>query len=306
MRVYGLWLGLLFASAAAATAQVAVEVKLDQQQFLPGESLPVAVRIVNRSGQTLNLGADPDWLSFALRSREGAVVQQLADVPVAGEFELESSKVATKRVDLAPYFADMEPGRYEVLVTVRIRSWNHEIVSQPKAFDVIEGAKLWEREVGVPKAADAAPAAPEIRKYILQQANYVRGELRLYLRVTDVYGRSLRVQPIGKLLSFSRPEPQVDKNSNLHLLYQSGPQAFTYIIFNLLGQVVARQTHDYVTSRPRLVLDEEGVIVIAGGNRRVSATDIPPPPQESEEESTAEKPAAAEPAKTNAVAAPKL
>ena len=41
-----------------ASAQVSVELVLDQEQFLPSESLPVAVKITNRSGQQLHLGAE--------------------------------------------------------------------------------------------------------------------------------------------------------------------------------------------------------------------------------------------------------
>jgi hypothetical protein len=39
-----------------AGAQMLVEVTLEQGQFLPGEALPVAVRVTNRSGQTVRLG----------------------------------------------------------------------------------------------------------------------------------------------------------------------------------------------------------------------------------------------------------
>ena len=48
--------GLFLALAFAAQAQVSVELLIDQEQFLRDESLPVKVRIVNRSGQTLHFG----------------------------------------------------------------------------------------------------------------------------------------------------------------------------------------------------------------------------------------------------------
>ena len=57
-----------------AWAQVRVEVTLDQEQFLPGEALPAAVRITNRSGQTLHLGGQADWLTFSVESRDGFIV----------------------------------------------------------------------------------------------------------------------------------------------------------------------------------------------------------------------------------------
>src|SRR5439155_9511751 len=140
---------------------------------------------------------------FSVEARESAVVAKIGEVPVRGEFVVESSQRATKHVDLAPYFALAQPGRYAIIATVRIKDWDHEITSSPKNFYVIEGTKLWEQEFGVPISAGPINAAPEVRKYILQQANYLKGELRLYLRVTDRSGAKVfRAVPIGPLLNF--------------------------------------------------------------------------------------------------------
>jgi hypothetical protein len=68
MKVFPLSLGLLLASILWSDAQVSVALVLDQEQFLIDESLPVKVRIANRSGQTLKLGQEPDWLTFAIES----------------------------------------------------------------------------------------------------------------------------------------------------------------------------------------------------------------------------------------------
>src|SRR6185369_15636390 len=110
-----LWpiLGLAWLMTLSAPAQVAVsaDITMEQEQFLPSERLPVAVRISNRSGQTLHLGADANWLVFNVESADGFVVVKNAEVPVDGAFDLESSQVAIKRVDLQPYFGLMRPGR---------------------------------------------------------------------------------------------------------------------------------------------------------------------------------------------------
>ncbi len=264
------------AALAPALAQVTVEVTQEQHQFLQGESLPVAVRITNRSGQTLHLGADEDWLTFSIEGQDGRIVSKISEVPVKGEFDLESSLVATKRADLVSSFAPMTPGHYAIVATIRIKEWNREISSPPAYFDIIEGAKLWEQEVGVPPSTTGAAAAPELRKYILQQANYLRGQIRLYLRITDSYGKTYRVFPVGRLVSFSRPEPQVDKFSHLHLLYQNGPSSFSYCVFDLDGTVLARQTYEYSGSRPVLRMDDDGTVFIVGGVRRISSKDVPP------------------------------
>ena len=112
-------------------------------------------------------------------------------------------------------------------------------------------------------------ATPEVRKFILQQANYLKSQLRLYVRLTDASGaKTFRVFPIGPMVSFGRPEPQVDKFSNLHLLYQEGPHSFNYTVVNPDGEIIARRTYDYVDKRPRLQPDAEGKILVTGGVRR--------------------------------------
>src|SRR5260370_25917568 len=102
MKRIGSCLGLILATLSPLSAKVSVEVKLEQDQFLPGEALRAAVRVTNRSGQTLRLGADPDWLTFSIESRDGFVVAKLGDAPVAGGFRREAFQTGPKRRGIQP------------------------------------------------------------------------------------------------------------------------------------------------------------------------------------------------------------
>jgi hypothetical protein len=290
MKFFALLLSLMCAPLSHLFAQVTVEVVLDQEHFLIGEALPAAVRITNRSGQTLQFGSDPDWLRFSVESRDGLIVAKNGDAPVEGEFKLEAGQVATRRVDLAPYFALNRIGRYQIIATVRLKAWNTEATTKPKAFDIIHGAKIWSQDIGVPVTGAATTRPPEARRYTLEQANYLRSQLRLYLRLTDVEeSRVIKVFPLGPMVSFGNPEHQIDKESQLHVLYQNGARSFSYTVINPDGDVVIRQTYDYTGSRPRLELSEEGKLVVAGGVRRIAASDVPET-KPSETDGPAEKP----------------
>lgn len=259
--------------AFTARAQISVELALDQDQFLRDESLPVKVRIVNRSGQTLRFGPASDWLTFNVETRDGKVVQKIGDVPDTGEFSLESSMVATRLVDLSSAFNFEIPGRYNVRATVKVNEWKEEFPSRIKPFEIVRGTKLWEQEFGLP----AETGAPEVRKYVLQQAQYQK-RLMLYLRVTDAAERyTYRCFPVGPLVSFNRPEAQVDRISNLHLLFQTGARSFRYAVYNPSAQLMVRQYHEYARSRPTLRQNDAGGIFVAGGARRILADDVPPP-----------------------------
>jgi hypothetical protein len=259
-----------------ALAQVTVSVSVDQPQVLIGESVRVAVRITNFSGQSLRLGQDDNWLRFFLETPQGHLVPRRGSVPVEGAFLLESSKVATKRVDLAPYFDLGRPGRYRITAAVWIDEWGQEIASQTTSIEVVRGTTLWEQSFGVPVQAGDSHA-PEVRRYALQQAMHMK-KMTLYARVTDSTGQIVyRVLPLGLLLNFSEPEKQIDRESNLHVLWQTGARSFNYSVLNPVGERIIRQTHEYSDTRPVLRRDREGRIVVGGGIRRPSADDIPRP-----------------------------
>lgn len=264
--------GMLLVSLLCGSAQVTVELVLDQDQYLRDESIPVKLRITNRSGRPLKLGGAADWLNFTVESRDGHSVARLRDLSLKEEFTVESSMVATRQVDITPLFNIGWPGRYTILAQVRIPEWNHEILSKPKTFSVTGSASLWEQVVGVPGDG----GVPEVRKYILQQANVKH--LKLYVRVTDESEhRTFKLMPVGQMVSFSRPEAQADKESNLHLLFQSGARSFIYAVVTPQGDLILRQRHDYARTRPTLRISEEGRIVVAGGQRFFSKGDFPPP-----------------------------
>jgi hypothetical protein len=271
MKALFLFLGLALA-ASCASAQINVSVTMNQEQFLPGEAVPVYVHVTNHAGQTLHLGDDNEWLSFLVESDDGFIVIKKSDPPVIGAFDLGSSEVATKRVNLAPYFSLTRNGRYKVTATLRIKAWNTDITSGPQKFDVIQGAELWSQVFGVPDPA-VTNAPPRIRKYTLVQANYLRDQLRLYVQVSDAGGGGLKVSAIGPMISFGQPEAQLDPTSNLHILYQNGASTFTYAIVNPDGDITQREVYDYVSTRPRLRQDDNGNISVYGGVRRI---ELPP------------------------------
>lgn len=257
-----------------ASAQVSLEVVTDQDQFLPGESVPVAVKITNRSGRQLHLGTDPAWLTFSVESADGYMVSKISEVPVVGAFDLESSQLAIKRVDIHPYFTLTKPGRYKLTAMLRIQNWETIITNQPKAFDIINGSELWTQDFGLPNGTNAEPA---VRKYTLIKANYLREQLRLYAQVSDpAAGLSLKVSALGPMVSFSQPEQQVDRTSRLHVLWQAGARTFDYCVVNPDGMIAQQDVYDNFNGRPHLTVDETGKVIVRGGTRRTKPFAVPP------------------------------
>ncbi|MBM3840768.1 MAG: hypothetical protein FJ398_22970 [Verrucomicrobia bacterium] len=266
----------LLATWTGLAQGVSVELSMDQQYFLPGESLIVKVRVTNYSGQTLNLGQDDDWLTFTVEGRKDSVVSRLAPVPVKGEYTLESSRTGTKAVDLVPYYDLSRPGNYTLSATVKIPQWGRAVQSASKSFNIIRGTRLWEQEFGVPQLAGVSDGRPEIRKYALVQTIHQK-HITLYFRLSDASdSRIFRIFPIGPMVSLSQPEPQLDKFSNLHLLYQITARSFSYSAISPDGLVIARETYDNSDSKPKLRTEADGRIRVVGGVRRFTSDDLPP------------------------------
>lgn len=266
-------LALVAFTCFRAAAQVTVELELEQDQFLPCEAMPLAVKITNLSGQPIHLGADATWLTFTIESVDSFVVLKKSEVPVLGEFDLESSQMGIKRVDLAPYFTVNKTGRYKIIATIHIPDWTATVTSAPKSFDIIHGAKIWSQDFGVRTGTNAAP---DVRKYTLEQANYLRSQLRLYVQLSD--GEEQRIfhtESLGAMVSFSAPEAQIDRTSQLHVLWQAGAQAFTYCLVAPDGKMIRKETYDNFNGRPRMSVNQNGEVIIIGGTRRTAATETP-------------------------------
>ncbi|MDX1951963.1 MAG: hypothetical protein SFY81_07240 [Verrucomicrobiota bacterium] len=279
-------------SLRAVIAQVTVEVLFDEQQYLPSETLTAKVRISNSSGKTLTFGREENWLLINVEGSDGYIVPQIKSIPVVGEFSLESSQVGTKRIDLAPYFELSKIGRYRATAVVRVPGFEGQFEGRSKPFDISSGSTIWETTFGVPEE-NGEGKSTEMRKYLLVQANQGK-QIKLYVRVTDqAETHNIRVFPLGPVISFSRPEPQVDRWSNLHVLQQTGARTFSYYMITPDGFLLARETHEYAPdSRPVLKADVSGKISVKGGTRRYASSDLPPDfpkDRESDEPSDAKK-----------------
>ena len=278
MKKFALAFALLLTATPVLRAQVSAEVVMDQDFFLNGEEVPIEVRITNRSGQTLHLGEDADWLTFTIESRNGFIVAKNGDVPVQKSFELASGKTAIRRVEISPYFALNRIGRYQLNAHVRIKDWDSAVTAKPRSFEIINAAKIWSQDFGMPQPAGVTNQPPEVRRYTLEEANYLRGKLRLYLRLTDTSeNKVFKVFPIGSMVSISDPEHMVDRANRLHVLYQYGARSYLYTVITPDGDQVIRQTHEISSNRPRLQPDESGGFAVVGGARRISGSDLPAP-----------------------------
>ncbi|MDD9867493.1 MAG: hypothetical protein OXS32_14205, partial [Verrucomicrobiales bacterium] len=233
------------------------------------------LKIVNFSGQTLVFGEDNNWLQFEIETETGEVVTPIAEPPkVEGRFTVESSIRATKRIDLAPYYALEKAGNYKLIAKVYVKQWKRSLPVKPVKFTVSNGSILWHRTFGLPVKEGEPAGQPKQRRYVLQQAKNLR-MMTLYARVDDGPGaRVHRVFPVCPMVAFNDPTAQVDPTGNLHILCQSGARTYNYTVLDPDGKIRIRHHYQIVGSRPRLNF-KDGKIHVAGGLKLLRPDDIP-------------------------------
>lgn len=263
---------LLLAGVVPAMAQAKLEVLLEQKQYLLKEPLLVGIRLVNHSGQTLTVPGT-NWLSLNIEDRDKFVVKKLIEVPAPEPVVVESTYMATQWIDIGDVFDFRENMSYKLNARVRIEQWGEDIYCKPVSFEIIKGTVLWEQPFGVPSEPGSPP---QMRKYILQQANYLN-DLQLYVRVTDPAERFVyKARRLAPMLLISQPEAQVDSLNRLHVLTQFGMRQFMHLCIDPDGEVQLRNTYEASGMRPILKVTDAGGVFVKGGQRLLRQDDIPP------------------------------
>ena len=80
------------------------------------------------------------------RPRPAKSLTTIAEPPkVEGRFTVESSIRATKRIDLAPYYALDRAGNYKLTAKLYVKQWKRPLPVKPVKFSVFNGSILWHR-----------------------------------------------------------------------------------------------------------------------------------------------------------------
>lgn len=268
-RLRGAGLRLLAAAvvsllAPPLAAQVQVDISLDRNLFVLGEVIPVTVTVTNLTGSELDL-ADSGlnrWFGFEVETADGRPIP-----PRGGDYsnepvQLGAGQKIARTVNLTPLFPVDEFGGYRVRASIFLSQGNRFSKSPPLNFDVTDGRQIWQKTVGVPEGFSGAGGTRTVTLLIhrLPQSS------QLYLRIEDAHaGVRKCVHKLGRLLSFTTPDVQLDEKNRIHVLQNVAPKVFLYSQIGLEGEVLERKSFNELTTRPILQRTGEGGIRVAGG-----------------------------------------
>lgn len=254
---------LLFLLAAAAHAQVRVDISFKRKLYVLYEPLIATVTINNLSGRPLLLedSGDKRWFSFTIETADGRLIS-----PVNADYSLAPAGVGpgeklTRAVNLTPLYPMHDFGLYRVRATVFVSAFDRYFSSPPLAVEITDGRPIWQEVVGVPGAS----GDPELRTITLLSHKLSRST-RLYVRIENKErGRVYATHQLGQFLTFGRPEVMLDSENQIHILQNTLPKEFRYTHIGLDGQVLGQAEYREAGSRPTLVKQAGGSVAVKGG-----------------------------------------
>jgi hypothetical protein len=249
-------------AAGAAQAQIRVEFELPRRLYLVYEPILATVTVTNFTGQDLLLHDDgaQKWFGFEITTPEGRIVPPTeADYKVP-PLQVAAGQAVRRQINLTPLYRLGEFGTYKVRANIWCSDLNRYFASAPKQFDITDGKLIWQQTVGVPGGGGT-------RVYSLLTHRRER-DTRLYVRVENrEEGVVYATAQIGRTLSFSPPQTELDSANALHVLQMVAPKTYLYTQIDTDGQLQARET--YVGTRennPSLRRSDTGSVIVRGGN----------------------------------------
>ncbi|MDD5200684.1 MAG: hypothetical protein PHC88_12885 [Terrimicrobiaceae bacterium] len=269
-----------------AGAQVRVDFSLRRSLFIRYEPLIATVTITNLSGRDLEL-ADVDnhkWFSFNIvhveSGSEALVPPFNADYSLT-PVQIPAGRSIKRAVNITPLYPLTEFGIYRVRATVFDSQSGHFFSSNPPLnVEITEGRMLWQQTVGVPEGEGGGGKT----RTLTLLSHRLPDETQLYLRIEDKEGGLIYcTHQMGKLVSFSKPEVEIDANNQIHILQNTAPRMFLYSKVGLNGQILDRKEYTALSdTRPALRRDTAGGFQVVGGSyvdpNVIAAQKIAPPP----------------------------
>jgi hypothetical protein len=258
------YLAALLFLAAAAQAQIQVELKFQRLQYIAYEPVMATVKITNLAGRDVDLHDEngQHWFGFEINAGEGRLLTPLSQRVSEPALHVEAGKTVTRKINLSPDFPVHDFGAYHVRANVYFADLNKFFYSQTKVFQVTDARAIWQKTVGVP---EGMPGAGEVRTYSLL-SNRFPDHTSLYVRVENKNtGAVYTTYSLGRVIAFDEPQAEIDRANQLHVLHCAAPRSWAYSHIGLNGELLAHSTFMETKTRPRLRHLPDGAIAVNGG-----------------------------------------
>jgi hypothetical protein len=231
-----IWLAGAALFAAAAGAQVEVDLKVDPSVAAQYEPVRAELTVRNKTGQTLILLASNANASvgYEIKDLDGVIVNRRAGVDLPGPMIVPPQSQASMTNYLQRYYDIRKAGPFTVLARVE---WAGKAFAAEKVFvDVVPGMVV---DTILAQVADGTT-----RTYTLRKLNRDKS-LHLLARADDEgKGLCYGTYDLGECVSMGKPTAQVDAAGRLHVLHQASPFRHVYTVMAPDGEILNRKVYN--------------------------------------------------------------
>ena len=250
-------------SAAAARAQVEVDLALPRHAYILYEPIVAKVTVTNNTGHEVTFedtGAK-QWFNIDVTRLDGDMLQ-----PYDADYKLRpltvhAGETLTRQIDLTPLFPIREMGTHRLRANIYYNEADKFFYSNYVTFELTDGKLLWRQNVGSPMDVGSTRQVSLLTHTLLDK-------MLLYVRVRDENGNNVyTTQSLGRVIVSGRePEEYFDRDNVLHVLHESFPGSYLYTEINMDGERLNQVAYLRVgTSRPTLVKTASGNVEVHGG-----------------------------------------
>ena len=248
------------ATSATAYAQLGVDIRMNQSQYLAGEAVLIAVTITNHTGSDVILASNgrTPWLDMVVKRSSGEPAAALGRTNF-GAVKIASGQTMSKTIDISGLYNLREAGSYSVSALVRNGPDSNGFVSNRLLFSSANVRPDWSQKVGVPGQPGKTH---EFRVINFTSAS----KSMIYTQVVDSKtGLSLQTLNLGQALLFRKPQAAVDRAQTLNVLYLATPEFYIHARVDVQGRFLGRELHKRgADGDPRLVTFADGSVKVAG------------------------------------------
>lgn len=256
MRKFIILALLVLLPAKWACADVNVDIKLEQKEYLLYEKIAAVVTIQNDTEYSVRFDSAKTninaGLKLLIKRNRKHDVPKINRLPLLDYLDLQPGETKKLLIDITVWYEMAEEGNYEI--SAEFYAGNRSWLSQKLQFDIVPGIEAFSAERNVPGYVDRT------RKYSLRYWTRDRRDI-MYLRAEEedakiIYG----VFPLGTYLKLSKPVIQTDRHGNVVVIHQSGINRYTKSTFKSEADAVVFVNQEYINGDNK-VIDEEGQTV---------------------------------------------
>ncbi len=247
-------------------AQVALELKLNQKNYLLYDTVYAKIKLENYSGIPIVFGSETELkgeISFYIETPDKSV-SFLIDEKITPQIEniiLRPGSSATVTVPISKYYNMQKSGRYRVRAIVKHPRFTNGYQSNAMPCMLVKGITMYERTVGVP---DVLNKSNKIATRTYRLVSYYDGADTVFNLVIEDKKNIYAIRKVGFQTGSLVPICDIDAFSKIHILNQVSPKIFSYLSFNIDGKLLDRVIYQRVKTM-ELARSDNGMITIKGG-----------------------------------------